>query len=108
MIIDIKNIIDSDIAAFHNEGLKVFSILEQSYSKKQPVTVSFEGLNRCSTQFLNAAIGKMYLHYDVSLLDKLLHYNFGELQNMEAKIEEVKENAINSKEYDSLLENATA
>ena len=108
MVINIKNIIESDIAAFHNEGLQIFSLLEQCYFKKQEITLSFEGLNRCSTQFLNAAIGKMYLQYDPALIDHLLHYNFGSLQNMDAKIEEVKENAINSKEYDSLLENATA
>jgi hypothetical protein len=108
MIINIKNIIESNIAAFHNEGLQIFSILEKSYSKGQQVTVSFEGLKHCSTQFLNAAIGKMYLQYNPALLNNLLRYNFGDLQNMEAKVEEVKENAINSKEYDSLLENAIA
>jgi hypothetical protein len=108
MVITIKNIIKSDIAAFHNEGLQVFTLLKKAYSKKQPITLSFEGIQRCSTQFLNAAIGKMYLQYNPALLNDLLQYNYGDLHNMDLKIEEVKENAINSKEYDSLLENATA
>lgn len=108
MVINIKNIIKSDIAAFHNEGLVIFSHLEKAYSKRQQVTISFEGIQLCSTQFLNAAIGKMYLQYEPSLLNDLLQYKFGDLHNMPIKIEEVKENAINSKEYDSLLEKATA
>lgn len=108
MSINIQNIINSKVAAFHNEGLQIFILLEEAYAKKQTVEISFEGLQRCSTQFLNAAIGKMYLQYDPALLNILIHYNFGTLQNLLAKIEEVKENAIDSKEYDTLLENATA
>lgn len=108
MVISIKNIIKSDIAAFHSEGLQVFALLKMAYSKKQQVTISFEGIQRCSTQFLNAAIGKMYLQFDPALLNNLFHYNFGDLHNMQIKIDEVKENAINSKEYDFLVENATA
>lgn len=108
MAINIQNIINSNVAAFHNEGLKIFALLEQSYAQNQAVEVSFEGLQRCSTQFLNAAIGKMYLQYDPAKLNSLIHYNVGALQNLQAKIEEVKENAIDSKQYDTLLENATA
>lgn len=108
MSLSIKNIIDSNVAAFHTEGLKIFALLVQAYGKNEPVEVSFEGLLRCSTQFLNAAIGKMYLQYDAAKLDGLIHYNFGAFQNLRAKIEEVKDNAIDSKAYDSLLENATA
>lgn len=108
MLIPIHHIIHSNVAAFHNEGLKIFSLLEQSYTQNQEVELSFEGLDRCSTQFLNAAIGKMYLQYDPASVDQLIHYNVGQLQNLRAKIQEVKENAIDSKHYDNLLGNATA
>ncbi len=108
MAINIHHTINSNVAAFHNEGLKIFALLEESYAQNQAVELSFDGLQRCSTQFLNAAIGKMYLQYDPAKLSHLIHYNFGTLQNLKAKIDEVIENAINSKQYDSLLENATA
>ena len=104
----VKNIIQSTIAAFHNEGLLVYPFLERAYSNKEPITISFEGIDRCATQFLNASIGKMYLQFDPSMVDSLVSYSYGGLHNLAAKIEEVRENAINSKEYDSLIENATA
>jgi hypothetical protein len=104
----VKNIIQSTIAAFHNEGLQVYSHLEIAYQKKEPIEVSFEGIERCATQFLNASIGKMYMQYDPHVLDTLISYNYAGLSHLAQKIEEVKENAINSKEYDSLVENATA
>jgi len=104
----VKNIIQSTIAAFHNEGLQVYSFLEKAYDKKEHIEVSFEGIDRCATQFLNASIGKMYMQYDPTVLDALISYDYANLPHLASKIEEVKENAINSKEYDSLMENATA
>jgi len=104
----VKNIIQSTIAAFHNEGLQVFSQLEKAYKNQEQIELSFEGIERCATQFLNASIGKMYMQYDPAVLDVLISYNYANLPYLDQKIAEVKENAINSKEYDSLLENATA
>lgn len=104
----VKNIIQSSIAAFHNEGLQVFPYLETAYKNKEHIEVSFEGIERCATQFLNASIGKMYLQYDPTVLDALITYDYANLHHLAEKIDEVKDNAINSKEYDSLIENATA
>ncbi|NLU96305.1 STAS-like domain-containing protein [Chitinophaga sp. Ak27] len=108
MKIVVSEILKSPIAAFHNEGLEVFSALEQAFKSHQLMEISFEGINRCSTQFLNASIGKMYLLFDPKQIDNLLKINFASLPHLAEKIEEVKENAINSKEYDSLIENAIA
>src|SRR5688572_1267483 len=99
MQVVVKNIINSTIAAFHNEGLLVFPILERAYANKERVEISFVGIDRCATQFLNSSIGKMYLHYDPKLLDSLITYNYGNLIHLPSKIAEVRENAINSKEY---------
>ena len=108
MTIEIKKIINSSIAAFHSEGLEVFSQLQSAYNNKEQITLSFQGIERCATQFLNASIGKMYLQYDPALVDSLLHFDIASIHNLQEKIDEVKENAINSKEYDSLMENATS
>jgi hypothetical protein len=104
----VANIIQSPIAAFHNDGLKVFEVLETAYKNDTPTVLSFENVDRCATQFLNASVGKMYLLYDPLVLEKLITYEYGNLQHLPAKIAEVKENAVNSKEYDSLVENASA
>jgi hypothetical protein len=104
----VKNIIQSSIAAFHNEGLQVFSYLESAYKNKEHIEISFEGISRCASQFLNASIGKMYMQYDPAVLDTLISYDYANLPHIAQKIEEVKDNAIHSKEYDSLVDNATA
>lgn len=103
----VKNIIQSTIAAFHNEGLEVFSLLEKAYKNQERIELSFEGIERCATQFLNASVGKMYMQYDPKIVDILISFNYGNLPYLSQKIAEVKDNAINSKEYDNLLENAT-
>jgi len=108
MSIVVKDIIGSHIAAFHNEGLLVYPYLESAYSNNDQIELSFIGIDRCATQFLNASIGKMYLQYDPTIVDSLITYNYGNVFNLEGKIAEVRENAINSKEYDSLILNATS
>ena len=104
----VKNIIQSSIAAFHNEGLQVFPYLEAAYRNNDRIELSFEGVERCATQFLNASIGKMYLQYDPQVLHTLIVYDYAHLPHLAEKIEEVIDNAIHAKEYDSLVENATA
>lgn len=104
----VKHIIQSSIAAFHNEGLQVYAILEEAIKNSEPVELSFEGVERCATQFLNAAIGKLYLQYEVHSIEQILSYNYGNLPHLSEKIQEVIDNALHAKEYDSLIANATA
>ncbi len=107
MTISVKNIINSTVAAFHSDGLMVYPHLEKAAQQNENITISFQGLEHCSTQFLNASVGKLYLQFDEHLVDSILHYDYGQLPNLQAKIAEVRENAIDSKEYDSLIEKAT-
>lgn len=107
-ILVVKHIIQSSIAAFHNEGLQVFAILEEAIKNSEPVELSFEGVERCATQFLNAAIGKLYLQYEAHSIEQLVSYNYGNLPHLSEKIQEVIDNALHAKEYDSLIANATA
>jgi len=105
MTISIQNILSNEYAIFHNEGLQVYAILENKIENKEKTQLSFEGISRCSSQFLNACIGKLYLLKKKEDLDFLLSFvNTNEVLNY--KIQEVIENAINSKEYDSLIDKA--
>lgn len=106
MKILIANILNSKLAIYHEEGLVVFDALKEAYSKEKPIVLSFVGLSRCSTQFLNASIGKLYLSFDPKIVDSLVTYEYGDYSLMETKVKEVRDNAINSKEYDALIENA--
>ncbi len=104
MKINVSDILRSTIAAFHNEGLQIFSLLQQQFLIKEKVELSFEGIERCSTQFLNASIGKMYLLYETEMVEEFLKINTGNLPNLLSKIEAVKENAIISKEDPELAD----
>lgn len=106
MKIIIANILKSDLAIYHEEGLIVYGIIQDAFDKKESIELSFVGLSRCSTQFLNASVGKLYLLNDPKMIDNALSYDYGDSALMEIKVKEVRENAINSKEYDMLIENA--
>lgn len=104
----VYDIIQSELAIFHDEGLQVFELLSSNIKKGEKAEVSFEKIDRCSTQFLNAAIGKLYLLNDPELIDKLLVIDYSSYANLEEKVAEVRDNAIHSKDYDYLVESATA
>lgn len=104
----VYDIIQSELAIFHDEGLQVFELLSSSISKGEKAEVSFEKIDRCSTQFLNAAIGKLYLLNDPEKIDDLLVIDYTSYTDLKEKVAEVRNNAIHSKDYDLLVENATA
>jgi hypothetical protein len=107
MRVVIINIINSPIAAFHSDGSLVFEMMEKAIRNEESILLSFEGITQCSTQFLNASVGKTYLQFPSELVDKLISYDFKDLHNLSRKIEEVRDNAIHSKSYDAILEAAT-
>ncbi|MCC6372888.1 MAG: STAS-like domain-containing protein [Bacteroidia bacterium] len=106
MTIFIAKILGSELAIYHEEGILIYGSLKEAFDQRQPIQISFEGVKRCSTQFLNAAVGKLYLLEDPGLVDSLLSYDFADYSLMNDKIAEVRDNAINSKEYDALVHNA--
>lgn len=56
----IADIIQSRTAAYQDEGQHVYTLLEESMRVPQSFTLSFQGLETCSTRFLNASIGRLY------------------------------------------------
>ena len=105
MSVIISNIITGSSAIFSSEGLKIFQILNSSLKKTQPVEISFEGLNKVSTAFLNAAIGKLYINYPKDFLIKNLL--FKDLNDtIKSKLDRTIDNAIEHEFYNDLFENA--
>ncbi len=108
MEIKVLDIIKSELAIFHNEGLQVHQVISESIKKNQPVKINFTGIERCSTQFLNAAIGKLYMEFKPATVDNNLQYDFSTSKGLESKVNEVRLNAINYKAYDNLVATAIA
>lgn len=106
MEIKIADIIKSDLALFHQEGLDVYEFLKSAFDNQKSFELSFAGITRCSTQFLNASVGKLYLDYDYALVDSLISYDYAGLTILKDKIAEVRDNAINSADYNSYVESA--
>lgn len=106
MEVIVSKILDSNLAIYHEEGLAIYEIIKKSVEAKSKVLVSFTGIEKCSTLFLNAAIGKLYLDYNPKDVDSLISYEYTGYDILKSKLEDVRDNAINSKEYDAILENA--
>jgi hypothetical protein len=106
MKVSIADILKSDLAVFHNEGIEINKLIEPLLAKGETVELSFKGLKRVSTQFLNAAIGRSYMTMETATLDAILQFTHTEAPYLAEKIAEVKDNAQHASEYDALLENA--
>lgn len=100
----VKDLIKSTVAAFHDEGLLIWTEACPVLEKGQKVEISFVGITRCSTQFLNSSIGKLYTSLPKESVDSLLSIDDGGLASLKQKINEVIENATSYREYDSLLD----
>lgn len=107
MEINISNILSSNSAIFHDEGILVYNIIEKELKDNKKVLLSFEKLDDCSTQFLNASLGKLYINFSPKFLDTYLSLRLSEkIPLLERKIVEVKNNALNHGPYDKIIQNA--
>jgi len=105
MKIEVANIIHSSYAAYHQEGLDVFALVEKAISKRESVELSFKGVEVCSTMFLNACVGKLYVSYPVDVIDGLLSYsNTDQLISLRSKLNDVKANALRHELHDAEAE----
>ena len=90
MTINIASVINSDSALYYSEGVKVYSLISKEIKNKKAVTLSYIGLEKCTTQFLNAAIGKLYFNFNKSKLNSLLFFeDIQSLQLLKEKINDV-------------------
>ena len=103
-MIVINNIISSSLAVNQEDGVTLYNVI--SSISPANLTISFIGIDRISTAFLNESIGlytQLYGSFDeVKLIlpsDKPL---------FKAKIDDVVENALLGDEYDTLVDNALA
>lgn len=59
-IIDISKIVDGGICVAADDGKKVYDQIYSALQKDTKVVLSFYGITRMTTAFLNAAVGQMY------------------------------------------------
>lgn len=88
----VTEVIGKSSAILHNDGLKLYSLIAAS-AKQGEVEISFEGIEFCTTSFLNASIGK-YIQDKRS--EEGLRYVHAPKHVLE-KLQLVRENALNEK-----------
>jgi hypothetical protein len=74
MNISVYDILESQNAVFHDDGLRVFSdIAPLLKDNDDEIEVSFQGIKVCTTQFLNASFGKLLLTFGEDVVKKRIH-----------------------------------
>lgn len=105
MKILINHLIEASNAISHSDGLAVYERIKKALRSNENTIISFDGINRVSTAFLNACIGKMVLEgsFDYKMIDRSSTKDL-----ILIKIDSVVENAKNYKAYDKIVDDATA
>ena len=74
MNISVYDILESQNAVFHDDGLRVFTAVASDFKENEDeIQISFEGIKVCTTQFLNASFGKLLLTFGEDVVRKRIH-----------------------------------
>ena len=103
MNINVLDIIKSELATNLTDGTALFEVIK-AY-KPSEITISFVGVRRISTLFLNESIGKYTMLHSQSIQELKFEYPKGK-EMFAYKVDDVVENALLGDEYDHLVDNA--
>ena len=107
MNLSVLKLINSNVAAFHEEGLRVYDAVAERLMAGEEVTISFAGIQRCATQFLHALMGKLYQHFATAEIERRVHFDFDGNERTAQKADEVKWRAANASTYNDIITQAT-
>lgn len=103
MKISILDIINSELATNITDGTAVFEAIK-GY-KPSEIVISFVGIRRISTLFLNECIGQYTMINALNIQE--LKFEYPEGKEMFAyRVDDVIENALMGDDYDALVDNA--
>ena len=92
----ITEVIENSNAILHKFGLKVFETISNFLKKDEEVTLSFEGVDNCTSSFCNAAIGKLYTEFPKDKVDELFHVEGIDQESIwDEKVQEAIDLALN-------------
>ncbi|MBC7000235.1 DUF4325 domain-containing protein [Cytophaga sp. FL35] len=102
MILNISTVINQSNAISHSDGLRLYDYVITNLKGKDFI-LSFGGINRVSTAFLNASIGKLFVdgYFSESFIDKT-----STKEIILKKIESVISNAKNPDIYNQAVNDA--
>ena len=103
MNISVLDIIKSKLATNLTDGAALFEVIK-TYQPSE-ITISFDGISRMSTLFLNESIGRYALQHPQTIQDLSFEYPKGN-EMFSYRVADVIENALMGDEYDNLVDNA--
>lgn len=86
--------VGSPFCVSNSDGVKVYDAIIDHFKKNDVVEISFNGVTRLTTAFLNAAIGQLYNEVSEEKINNLLKYTDAAPSHL-AKIHTTVENAKN-------------
>lgn len=94
----ISEIINKKSAVLHSDGLKLFEAIFTSYNESEKLEILFNGLEYCTSAFLNASIGKFLLETNnPEIAAKKIEFPDLKDELIRKKIEEVYALALDEK-----------
>lgn len=103
MNINVLDIIKSELATNLTDGSILFEAIK-SYNPSE-ITISFAGIRRISTLFLNESIGQYAMNNPSNIQELKFEYPEGK-EMFSYRVDDVIENALMGDEYDTLVDNA--
>ncbi len=85
-------------------GALLFEKLNEGLKKSENIELSFEGISNCSSAFLNASIGKLYLNFDQELIKNTLNLTNVDDPLTAQKIEDTISAAANVSVHQELVD----
>jgi len=94
MKVSVYDILKSQNAVFHDDGLRVFDAIKRAMENgNNEIEVSFENVRVCTTQFLNASFGKLLLELGEDAVKNKVHSeSYGSINSFTEKFNLVWEN----------------
>ena len=95
MKINIKDIIEKNIAISTDDGKKVFNKIKKGLEdKEKSIEISFDGIDMLISHFLNESIGKLYITFDKKRWDEIDNIHYTDID--EDDLELLKERVISA------------
>lgn len=104
-VINIKDVLKTDLAVGDEKGKYIFSLIQNSMSDGKEVVIDFSGITSLTTAFLNYAIGELYTLKSPEELNKLIKIDGKSLTvSQRKKVKMVMENSKNKINQDVIDE----
>jgi hypothetical protein len=106
MILNLKEIINSDTALSPDAGSVIFSLINRGLLEKQDVRLDFNGIEVVTSAFLNAAIGQLYSKFESKDLNehlKIINLPIEDKALLRKVIERAKDYFQDQKSFDERM-----